>query len=113
MCPRGTDAGPGACGPRRWHGVAGGAEGGTRPMTMTQDERDAWARADKVLDALLDLPPDARRAHLARLDVDGPLRRRVARLLAAMEEGDGPLDHPSPMLPSLDEHEIGRAACRE
>src|SRR5690554_1016348 len=75
-------------------------------MTMTQDERDAWARADKVLDALLDLPPDARRAHLARLDVDGPLRRRVERLLAAMEEGDGPLDHPSPMLPSLDEHAL-------
>src|SRR5690606_26946294 len=78
----------------------GGKERGAQPMTMTQAERDAWVRADRVLDELLDLPPDARRAHLARLDVDGPLRKRVERLLAAMEAGDGLLDHPGRMLPS-------------
>ncbi len=74
-------------------------------MTMTQAERDAWVRADRVLDILLDLPHEARRMHLARLDIDGPLRKRVERLLAAMEDGDGPLDHPgNMMLPPLAEH---------
>ena len=75
-------------------------------MTMTDAERDAWVQADRILDRLLDLPPQSRRAHLAGMDIDDSLRDRVNRLLVAMEGGDGLLDHPERMLPSLALHAL-------
>jgi len=75
-------------------------------MTITEDERNAWVQADRILDRLLDLPPQSRRAHLADMDVDDALRDRIHRLLAALDGADGLLDHPERMLPSLTRHAL-------
>ena len=75
-------------------------------MTMTDAEHHGWARADRILDQLLQLPPRSRRAQLAAMDIPAALRARVDRLLDAMEGGDGPLDHPERMLSSLTRHAL-------
>ena len=91
-------------------------------MTLTQAERAAWQAADRVLDALFDLPVTDRARHLAALDLAPELRQRVERLLAAHEHDDGVLDHPciGSLAPERDalagrrlgrwqlDHEIGR-----
>lgn len=59
---------------------------------MDAAEREAWRRADRILDALLDLPAHERVDALDRLAPDSALRARVRRLLAAHETGRGPLD---------------------
>ena len=63
-------------------------------MTMSRADRDAWQQADRILDGLFDLPPEARRARLAALALAPGVRQRVERLLAALQEADGVLDHP-------------------
>lgn len=75
-------------------------------MTMTDAERDAWGQADRILGQLLDLEPHSRRAQLVGMDIPDAVRRRVHRLLAAMEGSEGLLDHPERMLVSLTRHAL-------
>lgn len=56
--------------------------------------RGSWQRAYEVLDELLDLDAEARRARLAELDLDAGDRQRVESLLRADEAGGGVLDRP-------------------
>ena len=67
-------------------------------MTMTQAEREAWQQADRILDALFDLPPEVRRTRLEAMDLAPDMRQRVERLLAALQQGDGVLDHPEKLV---------------
>ena len=67
-------------------------------MTMTQAERLAWQQADRILDDLFDLPPDTRHARLAALALAPDLQQRVERLLAALQDADGVLDHPEKLV---------------
>lgn len=61
---------------------------------MDARERELWQQADRILDALLDLPEVERESRLSGLAADPNLRGRVRRLLAA-HGGSGPLDAPS------------------
>jgi serine/threonine-protein kinase len=55
--------------------------------------RDDWSAGDGLLDALLDLPPDRRRAALAaRADLDAPQRAALQAVLAEAERADAFLD---------------------
>lgn len=63
---------------------------------MDAAEREAWRQADRVLDGVLDLPPEQRAARLAALEMPASLRLRVQRLLAAHGH-TGPLEQPPPL----------------
>ncbi|WP_187775794.1 serine/threonine-protein kinase [Luteimonas suaedae] len=52
----------------------------------------AWREADRVLDGLLDLPPERRAAALAAATLDDDLRALVQRLLNAHDCRSGPLE---------------------
>src|SRR5689334_7548065 len=55
--------------------------------------RERWAAIDRVFDAAIDLPADARPAYLdAACAGDAELRAAVDRLLAAHDDPGGPLD---------------------
>lgn len=64
---------------------------------MDAAERDAWRQADRILDAILDLPPGQRAPQLAVLAPEPGLRQRIERLLAAHDAATGPLEQPLPM----------------
>ena len=60
---------------------------------MTSPDFADWERIEPLLDQALDLPPAERAAFLARACGDEPiLRRRVARMLAAGEDPESPLE---------------------
>ena len=85
---------------------------------MDRQAGEAWQAADAIFDALLDLPPDRRAAHLAALDPPPAVAERVRRLLAVSAR-EGPLDRPPPVIgapepgepaaePSLQGRRLGR-----
>ncbi len=65
---------------------------------MDAGEQAIWREADRILDELLDLPAPERLPRLQRMPLEPALRERVARLLAAHTEPDGPLDGSLPSL---------------
>jgi len=64
-------------------------------MTLSASERELWARADALLDALLDLAEDERAATLAAMSLPAELFDRVQRLLRAHARS-GALERPLP-----------------
>ena len=72
---------------------------------MQPAEREAWRRADRILEQVLDLPPAQRARRLASLAPEAQLRQRVERLLAAHAEASGPLEQPIPLALLPDAHD--------
>ncbi|MEZ0471260.1 protein kinase domain-containing protein [Luteimonas salinilitoris] len=59
---------------------------------MDARQRVAWREADRILDGLLDLPPERRAAALAATTLDADVRALAQRLLAAHDCRSGPLE---------------------
>lgn len=55
-------------------------------------DAERWRRTERLLDAALDLPPDARSAYLRDACPDDEVRREVEALLTASERDDGFLE---------------------